>query len=77
MGGLPRGGRDVPAGTRPTLLSSQLIAANTEHAGIIVVQARFRGNEFQEIVAGIHEIVRQHPGGLLGSVVYLQRQPRD
>jgi hypothetical protein len=30
----------------------------------------------QMIAAGIHEIVR-HPGGLRGSVVYLQRQPRD
>lgn len=59
------------------LLSGQMIAANTEHAGIIVVQASFRGNEFQEIAAGIHEIVRQYPGGLRGSVVYLQRQPRD
>src|SRR5262249_10250778 len=59
------------------LLSSQMIAANTEHARIIVVPARFRGNEFQEIVAGIHEIVRQYPGGLRGSVVYLQRRPRD
>ena len=58
------------------LLSSQMIAANTEHAGIIV-QASFRGNEFQEIADGIHEIVRQYPGGLQGSVVYLQRSLRE
>ena len=54
-----------------------MIAANTEHAGIIVVQASFRGNEFQEIADGIHEIVRQYPGGLQGSVVYLQRSLRE
>lgn len=57
------------------ILSGQMIAANTEHAGIIVVQASFRGNEFQAIADGIHEIARQYPDGLRGSVVYLQRPP--
>ena len=57
-------------------LSAQMIAANTEHAGIIVIQASFRGNEFQAIADGIYEIVKQYPDGLRGSVVYLQRSPR-
>ena len=56
------------------MLSRQAIAANTEHAGIIVVPASFRGNEFQAIADGIHEIVRQYPDGLRGAVVYLQRR---
>jgi len=56
-------------------LSKQAIAANSQHAGIIVIPASFRGNEFQAIADGIHEIVRQYPGGLRGSVVYLQRSP--
>jgi hypothetical protein len=54
-------------------LSRQAIAANSQHAGIIVVPASFRGNEFQAIADGIHEIVRQYPGGLRALVVDLQR----
>jgi 23S rRNA A2030 N6-methylase RlmJ len=54
-------------------LSRQAIAANSEHAGIIVVPPSFRGNEFQAIADAIHEIVRRYPDGLRGSVVYLQR----
>ena len=58
------------------LLSRQAIAANSQHAGIIVVPASFRGNEFQAIADGIHAIVRQDPDGFRGSVVYLRRPPR-
>ena len=55
-------------------LSRQAIAANSEHAGIIVVPASFRGNEFQAIADGIHQIARQYPDGLRGAVVYLRRR---
>lgn len=54
-------------------LSRQAIAANTQHPGIIVVPASFRGNEFQAITDGIHAIVREYPDGLRGAVVYLRR----
>ena len=57
-------------------LAHRTIATNTEHAGIIVVPASFRGNEFQAIADGIHQIVRQYPDGLRSSVIYLQRPPR-
>ena len=58
------------------VLSRQAIAANTRHAGIVVVPPSFRGNEFQAIAGGIHAIVRQYPDSLRGSVVYLQRPIR-
>jgi len=59
------------------VLSRQAIAANSQHAGIIVVPASFRGNEFQAIADGIHDIVRQYPDSIRGSVIYLQRPPRS
>jgi uncharacterized protein with PIN domain len=54
-------------------LARQAIAANSHHAGIIVVPASFRGDEFEAIADGIHAIVRLYPQGLAGSVIYLQR----
>ena len=54
-------------------LSRRAIAANSQHAGIIVVPPSFRGNEFQAIADAIHEIARQYPDGLRGTVVYLRR----
>ena len=54
-------------------LSRQAIAAHTQHPGIIVVPASFRGNEFQAITDRIHAIVREYPDGLRGAVVYLRR----
>jgi hypothetical protein len=58
------------------VLARQAIAANSHHAGIIVVPASFRGNEFEAIADGIQAIVRLYPEGLAGSVLYLQRAPR-
>lgn len=55
------------------VLSRQAIAANSQHPGIIVVPASFRGDEFQAIADGINAIVRQYPDGLRGTVVYLRR----
>ena len=51
-------------------LSRQAIASNTEHAGIIIVPASFRGDEFQLIADGIHDVTRRYPGGLRGLVVF-------
>jgi hypothetical protein len=59
------------------LIARQAIAANSHHAGIIVVPAAFRGNEFEAIGDGIHAIARLYPHGLAGSVVYLHRAPRQ
>jgi uncharacterized protein with PIN domain len=55
-------------------LSRQAIASNTEHAGIIIVPASFRGDEFQLIADRIHDVTRRYPGGLRGSVLFLRRE---
>jgi hypothetical protein len=55
------------------VLAKQAIAANSEHPGIVVVPASFRGSESQAIADGINAIVRQYPDGLRGTVVYLRR----
>ena len=57
-------------------LSRWAIAANAEHAGIILVPASFRGDEFQEIADRIHEVVRDYPAGVGDSVIFLRRAPR-
>ena len=57
------------------ILCRQAIAANFQHAGIIAVPASFRGDEFQLIADKIHEVVRQYPAGIRGSVIFLRRTP--
>jgi hypothetical protein len=58
------------------LLARQAIAANSDHAGLIVVPASFRGNEFEAIAGGVQAVARLYPQGLAGSVIHLQRAPR-
>lgn len=57
-------------------LAAEAVAQNTRHAGIILVPSSFGTDEFEDIAAAIERVARQHPGGLLDSVVYLSRSPR-
>lgn len=54
-------------------LAAEAIAANTEHAGIILMSTGFRGNEVAAIADGMKTIVDRYPAGLRGAVVYATR----
>jgi hypothetical protein len=52
-------------------LAHDAVAANTRHAGIVLVPASFRGNEYQEIADAIVEGLKPYPDGLEGLVLYV------
>ena len=56
-----------------TELTEEFIAANLEHAGIVLVPPTFPTDDFAAIADAIDHIRRQHPDGLTGAVVYLRR----
>lgn len=49
------------------------VAANADHAGIILIPSSFGADEFVAIADGIEEIMRRYPEGLPGTVVYVNR----
>jgi len=59
-----------------TELSGEFIAANLEHAGIVLVPSTFRTDEFSVIADAVEQVAREYPQGLGGVVVYLKRSPR-
>lgn len=59
-----------------TELAGEFIAANLEHAGIVLVPPTFRTDEFAVIVDAVEQVAREYPDGLAGAVVYLRRSPR-
>jgi hypothetical protein len=54
-------------------LAHEAVAANAEHAGIILVPSSFRGDEFQAIADGIVEALTPYQAGLRGIVIYVSR----
>jgi hypothetical protein len=52
-------------------LAHEAIAANTEHAGIVLVPSSFRRDEFQAIADAIVKALKPHGGGLRGLVLYI------
>lgn len=56
-------------------LALEAIAANTEHAGIILVSPRVPSREFSTIADGIRLIGERYPGGLSGVVLHLLQPP--
>lgn len=59
-----------------TELTEEFIAANVEHAGIVLVPPTFPADDFAATADAIERIARQYPDGLSGTVVYLQRSRR-
>jgi len=54
-------------------LARDAVAANTEHAGIILVPSSFRRDEFQAIADVILEALKPYRTGLHGVVLYVRR----
>jgi hypothetical protein len=54
-------------------LAIGMIAANADHAGIVLVSSRFRTGDFGGIVEAIEEVARRYPGDIPGAVLYLAR----
>ena len=54
-------------------LARDAVAANTEHAGIILVPSSFRRDEFQAIADVILEALKPYRTGLHGVVLYIRR----
>jgi uncharacterized protein with PIN domain len=52
-------------------LAGAAIAANANHAGIILVSSRFRADDFARIATAIEQVAQRYPGGLPGSVLFL------
>ena len=59
-----------------TVLAPDALAANTQHAGIILISSRFGTDEFAAIAKGIAAVVRRYPDGIPGAVVYVTRPAR-
>lgn len=57
-------------------LAAEFIAANIEHAGIVLVPPTFRTDEFSAIADAVAKVAREYPDGLVGAVVYLRRSGR-
>ncbi len=54
-------------------LATEMIAANVDHAGIVLVSSRFRTDDFHGIAAAIEQANGRYPEGLPGAVLYLSR----
>jgi len=59
-----------------TELAGEFIAANIEHAGIVLVTSTFGTDEFAAIADAVEQVAHEYPGGLAGAVVYLRRAGR-
>jgi hypothetical protein len=55
-------------------LAHDAVATNTRHAGILLVPASFRGDEYQEIADAIVEDLKLFPDGLEGVALYVERR---
>ena len=57
-------------------LAHNAVAANIAHAGIVLVPASFRGDEYQELADAIVENLSRYQHGLEGVVLYVKRRNR-
>jgi len=53
-----------------------LVNRQESHAGIILVPASFRGDEFAILAEAIAQQASAYPGGLADQVLFLRRPPR-
>lgn len=50
-------------------LATELIAANADHAGIVLVSSAFRTDDFSAIAGVIEQAARRYPDGIPGTVL--------
>ena len=55
-------------------LAHDAVATNTRHAGIVLVRASFRGDEYQELADTIGADLSAYPQGVEGVVLYVTRR---
>jgi hypothetical protein len=55
-------------------LARDAVAANTRHAGIILIPSSFRGDECRAIADAIVEALKPYPRGFDGVVLYIKRR---
>jgi hypothetical protein len=55
-------------------LAHDAVATNTAHAGIVLVPASFRGDEYQELADAIVNDLKPYPQGLEGVVLCVKRR---
>ena len=53
-------------------LAFDAVAANTRHAGIVLVPSSFRGDEYKRIADALIEDLGPYPQGLEGVVLYIK-----
>ncbi|HEY7652965.1 MAG TPA: DUF5615 family PIN-like protein [Methylomirabilota bacterium] len=53
------------------VLATELIAANVDHAGIVLVPSAFRADDLGTIAGAIDQAARRYPDGIPGTVLYL------
>jgi predicted nuclease of predicted toxin-antitoxin system len=54
-------------------LATEMIAANADHAGIVLVSSAFRTDDFGAIADAIEQTARRYPNGIPGTVLYLSQ----
>jgi hypothetical protein len=57
-------------------LAGELIAANIDHPGIVLVPSTFGTEEFSAIAGAVEQVADAYPDGLAGALIYLVRLPR-
>ena len=57
-------------------LARDAIATNKDHAGIVLVPASFRGDEYQAIADAIVAALKPYPKGLDSVILYVERHQR-
>lgn len=55
------------------VLATELIAANADHAGIVLVSSAFRTDDFNALAGAIEQAARCYPDGIPGIVLHLTR----
>jgi len=57
-------------------LAREAVATNSRHAGIILVPASFRGDEYRAMADAVVHALKSYPKGLDGVVLYVTRRQR-
>jgi len=58
------------------VLARDAVAANTAHAGIILIPSSFRGDEHRAMADAVVHALKPYPKGLDGVVLYVTRRQR-